>query len=57
MFKFSDRDLDGDRILIFVEDVVFGEGLHRGEDDRIKGRSYFIAFLRTLALALAKPLP
>ena len=34
MFKFSDRDLDCDRVLIFVEDTVFGEGLHRGEDLR-----------------------
>jgi len=34
MFKFSDQELDGDRVLIFVEDTVFGEGLHKGEDLR-----------------------
>ena len=36
LLKFSDRDLDGDHVLIFVEDVVFGEGLHSVGDDPIK---------------------
>ena len=57
MFKFCDglrptighRDLDSDRILILVEDVTFGKGLHRCEDDRVKGHSYTIASLRTIA--------
>ena len=38
------RDLEGDRILIFVENLIFGEGLHSGEDDRIKVYIYFFAF-------------
>ena len=49
MFKLGDRNLDGDCILILVENVVFGKGLHSCEDDRIKGDSHIIAFLRTIA--------
>ena len=38
IFKFSDRNLNGDRVLIFVE------GLHSGEDDRIKVSTNSILF-------------